>query len=113
MGENATDCLIKEATWQLEKCECVTYSIANELTACVKNQQDRIRRLEAALAVSTEKAKSVAYKVHYIEKEQYDRDCEGMHYMPSWGSLPKRERRIRVQSIKKAMRDTFRLEESK
>ena len=74
--------------------------------------QERIRRLEAALAVSTEKAKSVAYKVHYIEKEQYDRDCEGMHYMPSWGSLPKRERRIRVQSIKKAMRDTFKVEES-
>ena len=74
---------------------------------------DRIRRLEAALAVSTEKAKSVAYKVHYIEKEQYDRDCEGMHYMPSWGKLPKRDRKLRVQAIKKAVRDTFKLEESK
>ena len=51
MSDNATDCLIKEAAWQLDKSECVTYSIANELISCVKNQQDRIRRLEDALRV--------------------------------------------------------------
>ena len=46
MSENATDCLIKEAGWQLEKFDSVSHSIANELISCTRNQQDRIRRLE-------------------------------------------------------------------